>query len=35
MLARKHPDGLMTPPPAAVAYHIIRAWVERGADVLR
>jgi NAD+ diphosphatase len=35
MLLRKHPDGLATPPPAAVAYHIIRAYVERGTDVLR
>jgi NAD+ diphosphatase len=35
MLLRKHPDGLATPPPAAVAYHIIRAYVERGPDVLR
>jgi NAD+ diphosphatase len=28
MLLRKHPDGLMTPPPVAIAHHIIRAWVE-------
>ncbi len=28
MLVRKHPDGLMTPPPVAIAHHIIRAWVE-------
>jgi len=28
MLMRKHPDGLTTPPPVAVAHHIIRAWVE-------
>ena len=28
MLMRKHPDGLTTPPPVAIAYHIIRAWVE-------
>lgn len=34
MLMRKHPDGLMTPPPMAVAHHIIRAFVERGAHVL-
>ena len=24
MLARQHPDGLITPPPVAIAYHIIR-----------
>ena len=28
MLTRKHPDGLTTPPPVAIAHHIIRAWVE-------
>lgn len=28
MLARKHPDGLFTPPPLAIAHHIIRAFVE-------
>jgi NAD+ diphosphatase len=28
MLMRKHPDGLGTPPPVAIAHHIIRAWVE-------
>jgi NAD+ diphosphatase len=33
MLARRHPDGLVTPPPVAIAHHIIRAWVEAGADV--
>jgi NAD+ diphosphatase len=35
MLMRKHPDGLITPPPIAIAHHIIRAWVDGGADVLR
>lgn len=35
MLARQHPDKLTTPPPIAIAHHIIRAWVEAGADVLR
>jgi NAD+ diphosphatase len=34
MLERKHGDGLTTPPPAAIAHHIIRAYVERGTDVL-
>jgi NAD+ diphosphatase len=28
MLMRSHPGGLTTPPPMAIAYHIIRAWVE-------
>ena len=28
MLLRRHPGGIMTPPPVAIAHHIIRAWVE-------
>jgi len=28
MLMRRHPEGLSTPPPVAIAHHIIRAWVE-------
>jgi NAD+ diphosphatase len=28
MLLRRHPDGLSTPPPVAIAHHLIRAWVE-------
>ena len=28
MLLRRHPDGLTTPPPVAIAHHIVRAWVE-------
>ncbi len=28
MLLRQHNDGLTTPPPMAIAYHIIRAWVD-------
>jgi NAD+ diphosphatase len=28
MLMRRHPDGLATPPPVAIAYHIIRAWID-------
>jgi NAD+ diphosphatase len=28
MLSRSHPQGLTTPPEIAIAYHIIRAWVE-------
>jgi NAD+ diphosphatase len=34
MLQRKHPQGLTTPPPVAIAHHIIRAFVENGSDVL-
>jgi NAD+ diphosphatase len=30
MLAREHPEGLITPVPVAIAYHIIRHWVENG-----
>lgn len=33
MLMRTHPDNLGTPPPMAIAHHIIRAWVERGDGV--
>ena len=32
MLMRKHPQGLTTPPTVAIAYHIIRAWVEQEID---
>src|SRR5262245_8847726 len=32
MLARQHPEGLITPVPVAIAYHIIRSWVENGVD---
>ena len=32
MLARQHPEGLITPVPIAIAYHIIREWVENGGD---
>lgn len=28
MLTRRHRDGLSTPPPIAIAHHIIRAWAE-------
>jgi NAD+ diphosphatase len=34
MLARRHPDGFGTPPPIAIAHHIIRAFVETGEAVL-
>lgn len=34
MLMRQHPDGLTTPPPMAIAHHIIRAYVEKGAGIL-
>jgi len=28
MLMRKHPERFATPPPVAIAYHLIRAWME-------
>jgi NAD+ diphosphatase len=31
MLDRTHPEGLVTPPPGAIAAHLIRSWVENGA----
>lgn len=31
MLDREHPDGLATPPPMAIAHHLMRAWVD-GAE---
>jgi NAD+ diphosphatase len=34
MLKRQHAQGLTTPPPIAIAHHIIRSFVEDGADVL-
>jgi NAD+ diphosphatase len=34
MLERRHPDGLTTPPPVAIAHHIIRSFVEDGCHVL-
>jgi NAD+ diphosphatase len=34
MLLRRHPEGLGTPPPVAIAHHIIRAWVEGEAAPL-
>ncbi|MGE3991730.1 NAD(+) diphosphatase [Pseudorhodoplanes sp.] len=33
MLMRTHPQGFGTPPPVAIAHHIIRAWVENGDGV--
>ena len=33
MLERRHPDGLITPPPMAIAHHIIRAWVDGATAV--
>jgi NAD+ diphosphatase len=33
MLLRLHPDGLTTPPPMAIAHHIIRAWVEEEVEL--
>jgi NAD+ diphosphatase len=26
MLTREHPDGLMVPPPVAIAHHLVRQW---------
>ncbi len=34
MLTRSHPQRLSPPPPIAIAHHIIRAFAERGKDVL-
>jgi len=34
MLARQHPDGLTTPPPVAIAHHLIRNFVDEGCDVV-
>jgi NAD+ diphosphatase len=28
MLARQHPDGLIVPPPVAIAHHLVRQWAE-------
>jgi NAD+ diphosphatase len=33
MLMRKHPQGLTTPPPVAIAHHIIRTWVESDGEL--
>jgi hypothetical protein len=34
MLERRHPQGLITPPPIANANRLIRAFAEKGAAVL-
>jgi NAD+ diphosphatase len=34
MLAGAHPDRLTTPPPIAIAHHIIHDFITRGRDVL-
>jgi NAD+ diphosphatase len=34
MLLRQHPRELSTPPPIAIAHHIIRDFVEHGSEVL-
>jgi NAD+ diphosphatase len=34
MLMRKHPERFATPPPVAIAYHLIRAWVEDAAPAV-
>jgi NAD+ diphosphatase len=28
MLERRHPDGLLTPPPMAIANFLVRSWIE-------
>ena len=28
VIVHNHPDGLLTPPPLAIAHHLIRAFVE-------
>jgi NAD+ diphosphatase len=33
MLLRRHPAQIFTPPPVAIAHHLIRAFVEKGAKV--
>jgi NAD+ diphosphatase len=35
MLLRRHPAGLTATLPHAIAHHIIRRYIEEGADVLR
>ena len=35
MLKQQHPQGLIAPPPVAIAHHIIRNFVENGNDVFR
>jgi NAD+ diphosphatase len=35
MLERQHPQGLTTPPPVAIAHHIIRNFVKDGDNVIR
>ncbi|MDB5511296.1 MAG: diphosphatase [Enterovirga sp.] len=33
MLERRHPDGLITPPPMAIANHLMRAWLNGPARI--
>jgi len=33
MLLRRHPGQIFTPPPVAIAHHLIRAFIEKGAKV--
>jgi NAD+ diphosphatase len=32
MLLRQHPESFTAPMPHAIAYHIVRAWVEDGIE---
>jgi NAD+ diphosphatase len=34
MLAGAHADGLSAPKPFAIAHHLLKAYVEKGASVL-
>lgn len=34
MLERRHPGGLITPPPMAIAHQLIRAFIDRGEALL-
>ena len=34
MLGRAHPDGLITPPPMAIAHQLMRGWVDGGSGRL-
>ena len=35
MLQHRHPDGLVMPPPVAIAHHIIRAFIDGEAPAFR
>lgn len=33
MLSRRHSEQIFTPPPVAIAHHLIRAFIEKGAKI--